>query len=178
MVITPKPHSSRSGAFFAQKGAQMTTKYEKMFDDFAKKNDKVAKRRKAKMDKAIAEGDWDELLRLFDQVDENYSRKLRYHGQLSLNFPVGTFGYHAEMMDFVNDNSYRPDFELDKSMVWEAFETLPEVEQTIIIERVIKNQSYIKIGKLVGMSDKTVKKHLLKSLKTLSVLLEDFDLKL
>lgn len=103
---------------------------------------------------------------------------MRYHGQVSLNFPVGTFGQQAEMMDFVNDNSYRPDFELEKSMIQKALETLPEKEQTIIIESVLKKQSFVKIGKLVGMSDKTVKRHLLKSLKTLSVLLEDFDLKL
>lgn len=166
------------GLFFAQKGAQMTTNYEKLFEDFAKKNDKVAKRRKAKIDKAVADGDWDEVLRLFDQVDENYERKMRYHGQVSLNFPVGTFSQQAEMMDFVNDNSYRPDFELEKSMIQKALETLPEKEQTIIIESVLKKQSFVKIGKLVGMSDKTVKRHLLKSLKTLSVLLEDFDLKL
>ena len=156
----------------------MTTNYEKLFEDFAKKNDKVAKRRKAKIDKAVADGDWDEVLRLFDQVDENYERKMRYHGQVSLNFPVGTFSQQAEMMDFVNDNSYRPDFELEKSMIQKALETLPEKEQTIIIESVLKKQSFVKIGKLVGMSDKTVKRHLLKSLKTLSVLLEDFDLKL
>ncbi|AFW90765.1 hypothetical protein uc509_0062 [Lactococcus cremoris subsp. cremoris UC509.9] len=141
---------------------------------------KVEDKRDELIDKAAKRGDWDEVLRLLDQPLANAERKDRAYGLLSLNWNIGTAdNLRIELGDEISDSSLNPLESLVQSELQEeqanpftAIQTFDEVEQHILLGRLLDNKPFSKLSKEVNMSDKTVKSHFQKDLELLKSLLK------
>lgn len=141
---------------------------------------KVEDKRDELIDKAAKRGDWDEVLRLLDQPLANAERKDRAYGLLSLNWNIGTAdNLRIELGDEISDSSLNPLESLVQSELQEeqanpftAIQTFDEVEQHILLGRLLDNKPFSKLSKEVNMSDKTVKSHFQKGLELLKSLLK------
>ena len=143
-------------------------------------SNKVEDRRDELIKRASKRGDWDEVLRLLDQPLANAERKDRAYGLLSLHWNIGTAdNLRIELWDEISDSSLNPLESLIQSELQEeqvnpfaAIQTFDEVEQHILLGRLLDNKPFSKLSKEVNMSDKTVKSHFQKDLELLKSLLK------
>ncbi|MDT2860871.1 hypothetical protein [Lactococcus lactis] len=141
---------------------------------------KVEDKRDELIEKAAKRDDWDEVLRLLDQPLANVERKDRAYGLLSLHWNIGTAdNLQIELGDEISDSSLNPlesliQSELKKEQVnpFTAIQTFDEVEQHMLLGRLLDNKPFSKLSKEVNMSDKTVKSHFQKDLELLKSLLK------
>ncbi|CDG05798.1 sigma-70 family RNA polymerase sigma factor [Lactococcus lactis] len=125
-------------------------------------------------------GKWDEVLRLLDQPLANAERKDRAHGLLSLQWNIGTAdNLQIELGDEISDSSLNPletliQNELQEEQVnpFTPIQTFDEVEQHILLGRLLDKKSFSQLSKEVNMSDKTVKSHFESDLELLKSLLK------
>lgn len=136
---------------------------------------KVDEKREEKIKQAVENNDWEEVSHLLNQPLANAERRDRAYGLLSLNKNMGK-GQPIEFGNFIPDKIMNPLDTLinreERPNVYDALQTLDDIDQQIIEDYVLENKSYSKIAKETGLSDKTVKKRLLLALKSLKTLLE------
>lgn len=143
-------------------------------------SNKVEDKRDEWIEQAAKHGDWDEVLRLLDQPLANAERKDRAYGLLSLHWNIGTAdNLRIELGDEIYDSSLNPLESLIQSELQEeqvnpctAIQTFDEVEQHILLGRLLDKKSFSKLSKEVKMSDKTVKSHFESDLEILKSLLK------
>ncbi|WP_416183306.1 MAG: Sigma-70 family RNA polymerase sigma factor [Pseudolactococcus raffinolactis] len=143
-------------------------------------SDKVEDKRDEWIERASKRGDWDEVLRLLDQPLANAERKDRAYGLLSLHWNIGTAdNLRIELGDEISDSTLNPLESLIQSELQEeqvnpftAIQTFDEVEQHILLVRLLDKKSFSKLSKEVKMSDKTVKSHFEYDLELLKSLLK------
>ncbi|MDN5439372.1 MAG: hypothetical protein L0J47_09890 [Lactococcus lactis] len=141
---------------------------------------KVEDKRDELIEKGEKRDDWDEVLRLLDQPFANAERKDRAYGLLSLHWNIGTAdNLQIELGDEISDYSLNLlesliQSELKKEQVnpFTAIQTFDEVEQHILLGRLLDNKPFSKLSKEVNMSDKIVKSHFQKDLELLKSLLK------
>ena len=141
---------------------------------------KVEDNRDELIEQAAKLGDWDEVLRLLNQPLANAERKDRAYGLLSINWNIGTDdNLPIELGDEISDSALNPlevllQSESKKEQInpFTAIQTFDEVEQHILLGRLLDKKSFSKLSKEVKMSDKTVKSHLKKDLELLKSLLK------
>ena len=141
---------------------------------------KVEDKRDELIEKAAKRDEWDEVLRLLDHPLANAERKDRAYGLLSLHWNIGTAdNLQIELGDEISDSSLNPLESLIQSELQEeqanpftAIQTFDEVEQHILLGRLLDNNPFSKLSKEVNMSDKTVKSHFQKDLELLKSLLK------
>lgn len=141
---------------------------------------KVEDKRDELIEKGEKRDDWDEVLRLLDQPFANAERKDRAYGLLSLHWNIGTAdNLQIELGDEISDYSLNLlesliQSELKKEQVnpFTAIQTFDEVEQHILLGRLLDNKTFSKLSKEVNMSDKIVKSHFQKDLELLKSLLK------
>lgn len=144
---------------------------------------KVAQKREEKIKAAAAKGDWTEVKRLLQQAFNNQERKNRRYGLLSLNYTYeigdGDSGDKVvELMDFLPSPEPTPEEIIIVKEIhyklYNAISQLPEVDQQILYEYFFEGKNYSQISKIIPLSDKTVKRHLEKSLIVLHEKLQEF----
>lgn len=143
-------------------------------------NNKVEDKRDEWIEQASKRGDWDEVLRLLDQPLSNAERKDRAYGLLSLHWNIGTAdNLRIELGDEISDSSLNPLDSLIQSELQEeqvnpftAIQIFDEVEQHILLGRLLDKKSFSQLSKEVKMSDKTVKSHFKSDLELLKSLLK------
>ncbi|MDT2868951.1 hypothetical protein [Lactococcus lactis] len=99
---------------------------------------------------------------------------------MSLHWNIGTAdNLQIELGDEISDSSLNPlesliQSELKKEQVnpFTAIQTFDEVEQHILLGRLLDNKPFSKLSKEVNMSDKIVKSHFQKDLELLKSLLK------
>ncbi len=141
---------------------------------------KVEDKRDELIEKGEKRDDWDEVLRLLDQPFANAERKDRAYGLLSLHWNIGTAdNLQIELGDEISDYSLNLlesliQSEPKKEQVnpFTAIQTFDEVEQHILLGRLLDNKPFSKLSKEVNMSDKIVKSHFQKDLELLKSLLK------
>ena len=108
---------------------------------------------------------WHKLDYLLDQASENQNRQSRKYGLLRLDYE---YGNGSELGDFLSDTTLTPlDYVLKEEEIVslvEALMSLSEIDRTIVIEKCLYKTANSKLAKYLGLSDKTVKSHLDKSL--------------
>jgi DNA-directed RNA polymerase specialized sigma24 family protein len=140
---------------------------------------KVEDKRDDLIEQAAKHEDWDEVLRLLDQPLDNLERKDRAYGLLSTNWKIGTTdNLKIELEDTIPDSSLDPletllqiEAQTEQINPFIAIQTFDEVEQQILLGRLLDKKPYSKLSKEVKMNDKTVKSHFMKDLERLKSLL-------
>lgn len=133
---------------------------------------KVEDKRNEAIDQAALLQNWDEVLRLLAQPLSNAERQDREYGLLSTNWIISTrTGSYNELEQLLADNSLNPEETLIKREEYRnpflAIQKLSDIDQKILIGRVIEEKSFSQLSNEVGLSDKTVKSHFMKSLEVL-----------
>uniref|UniRef100_UPI003F69246E sigma factor-like helix-turn-helix DNA-binding protein n=1 Tax=Streptococcus pluranimalium TaxID=82348 RepID=UPI003F69246E len=123
-------------------------------------NGKVTQKREKAIQRAAAEGNWGEVLRLLDQPFLNSLRRDRKYGLSSLNSK--NEGGSGELLDTISDNQNPLTLliqeEESKSYTLSLCE-LKDIEREIFLERTEYGWSFSKLAKMHNISDKTAKKH-------------------
>ena len=136
---------------------------------------RVSERREQKIQQAVAQGNWKEVLHLLDQPFENRLRKDRYYQLGSIEFQVSEKSTLAdiELVDYddaVNILARVEQIEaIDKLLA-----TLDEIDQRIFELRAIEMESFRQISQEISLSDKTVKRRYEKTVGWLQQELTDF----
>lgn len=136
---------------------------------------RVSERREQKIQQAVAQGNWEEVLHLLDQPFENSLRKDRYYQLGSIEFQVSEKSTLAdiELVDYddaVNILARVEQIEaIDKLLA-----TLDEIDQRIFELRAIEMESFRQISQEISLSDKTVKRRYEKTVGWLQQELTDF----
>ena len=123
-------------------------------------NNVVEKRRDVRIQRAKELGDWDEVLRQLDLIEENLERKDRSYGLCSLN-SVDPFGT-GELLQTITDNQDPLTILIQKEeseRLYQALGELIDIERTILLERVFNKYSFSKLARMYGTSDKTAKRY-------------------
>lgn len=136
---------------------------------------RVSERREQKIQQAVAQGNWKEVLHLLYQPFENSLRKDRYYQLGSIEFQVSEKSTLAdiELVDYddaVNILARVEQIEaIDKLLA-----TLDEIDQRIFELRAIEMESFRQISQEISLSDKTVKRRYEKTVGWLQQELTDF----
>ncbi|MCO6533165.1 sigma factor-like helix-turn-helix DNA-binding protein [Lactobacillus sp.] len=136
----------------------------------------LEKLKKADFEKNITESKRLEKLinHLLDQVQVNQERKNRKYGLLSLDYQ---YNEENSFISSVPNNLLSPLEQVIASeevrIIFEAVLSLSEIDRTIVIEHYLYNASYRLLSKKLGISDKTVKKHLIKATEVLKCKLKE-----
>lgn len=127
----------------------------------------VKSKREANIQIAYKNGDWDTISKLLNQSYENARRKDRYYQVLSLNYPnINSQGQISELENFIASSTLTPieclllkerQIEVNK-----ALSLLSKTDYEMIIGFYLDHKSYSQISREVGISDKTVKKRIIK----------------
>lgn len=138
----------------------------------------VKSKRKANIQIAYKNGDWDTISKLLNQSYENARRKDRYYQVLSLNYPnINSQGQISELENFIASSTLTPieclllkerQIEVNK-----ALSLLSKTDYEMIIGFYLDHKSYSQISREVGISDKTVKKRIIKATTFLKQSLEN-----
>ena len=138
----------------------------------------VKSKREANIQIAYKNGDWDTISKLLNQSYENARRKDRYYQVLSLNYPnINSQGQISELENFIASSTLTPieclllkerQIEVNK-----ALSLLSKTDYEIIIGFYLDHKSYSQISREVGISDKTVKKRIIKATTFLKQSLEN-----
>lgn len=101
---------------------------------------------------------------LLDQVLINQERKNRRYGLLSLDYQ---YNKENRFISSIPNNLLSPLEQVianeEVSIIYEAILSLSEIDRTIVIEHYLYNASYRLLSERLGISDKTVKQHLIKA---------------
>ena len=132
----------------------------------------VKSKREANIQIAYKNGDWDTISKLLNQSYENARRKDRYYQVLSLNYPnINSQGQISELENFIASSTLTPieclllkerQIEVNK-----ALSLLSKTDYEMIIGFYLDHKSYSQI------SDKTVKKRIIKATTFLKQSLEN-----
>lgn len=127
----------------------------------------VESKREANIQIAYKNGHWDTISKLLNQPYENTRRKDRYYQVLSLNYPnINSQGQISELENFIASSTLTPieclllkerQIEVNK-----ALSLLSKTDYEMIIGFYLDHKSYSQISREVGISDKTVKKRIIK----------------
>ncbi|MDU4449114.1 RNA polymerase sigma factor [Staphylococcus sp. HMSC074F11] len=127
----------------------------------------VESKREANIQIAYKNGNWDTISELLNQPYENTRRKDRYYQVLSLNYPnINSQGQISELENFIASSTLTPieclllkerQIEVNK-----ALSLLSKTDYEMIIGFYLDHKSYSQISREVGISDKTVKKRIIK----------------
>lgn len=138
----------------------------------------VESKREANIQIAYKNGHWDTISKLLNQSYENARRKDRYYQVLSLNYPnINSQGQISELENFIASFTLTPieclllkerQIEVNK-----ALSLLSKTDYEMIIGFYLDHKSYSQISREVGISDKTVKKRIIKSTTFLKQSLEN-----
>lgn len=138
----------------------------------------VESKREANIQIAYKNGNWDTISELLNQPYENARRKDRYYQVLSLNYPnINSQGQISELENFIASSTLTPieclllkerQIEVNK-----ALSLLSKTDYEMIIDFYLDHKSYSQISREVGISDKTVKKRIIKSTTFLKQSLEN-----
>lgn len=138
----------------------------------------VKSKREANIQIAYKNGDWDTISKLLNQSYENARRKDRYYQVLSLNYPnINSQGQISELENFIASSTLTPieclllkerQIEVNK-----ALSLLSKTDYEMIIGFYLDHKSYSQISREVGISDKTVKKRIIKATTFLKQFLEN-----
>ncbi|MFI8628632.1 RNA polymerase sigma factor [Staphylococcus capitis] len=138
----------------------------------------VESKREANIQIAYKNGHWDTISKLLNQSYENARRKDRYYQVLSLNYPnINSQGQISELENFIASSTLTPieclllkerQIEVNK-----ALSLLSKTDYEMIIGFYLDHKSYSQISREVGISDKTVKKRIIKSTTFLKQSLEN-----
>jgi RNA polymerase sigma factor (sigma-70 family) len=138
----------------------------------------VKVKREANIQIAYKNGDWDTISKLLNQSYENARRKDRYYQVLSLNYPnINSQGQISELENFIASSTLTPieclllkerQIEVNK-----ALSLLSKTDYEMIIGFYLDHKSYSQISREVGISDKTVKKRIIKATTFLKQSLEN-----
>ncbi|MBM6336697.1 sigma-70 family RNA polymerase sigma factor [Staphylococcus epidermidis] len=138
----------------------------------------VKSKREANIQIAYKNGDWDTISKLLNQSYENARRKDRYYQVLSLNYPnINSQGQISELENFIASSTLTPieclllkerQIEVNK-----ALSLLSKTDYEMIIDFYLDHKSYSQISREVGISDKTVKKRIIKATTFLKQSLEN-----
>ncbi len=136
----------------------------------------LEKLRKADFEKNITESKRLKRLinHLLDQVQINQERKNRKYGLLSLDYQ---YNEENRFISSISNNLLSPLEQIianeEARIIFEAVLSLSEIDRTIVIEHYLYNASYRLLSKRLGISDKTVKKHLIKATVVLKCKLKE-----
>lgn len=138
----------------------------------------VKSKREANIQIAYKNGDWDTISKLLNQSYENARRKDRYYQVLSLNYlNINSQGQISELENFIASSTLTPieclllkerQIEVNK-----ALSLLSKTDYEMIIGFYLDHKSYSQISREVGISDKTVKKRIIKATTFLKQSLEN-----
>lgn len=138
----------------------------------------VESKREANIQIAYKNGHWDTISKLLNQSYENARRKDRYYQVFSLNYPnINSQGQISELENFIASSTLTPieclllkerQIEVNK-----ALSLLSKTDYEMIIGFYLDHKSYSQISREVGISDKTVKKRIIKSTTFLKQSLEN-----
>ncbi|MDT0758510.1 RNA polymerase sigma factor [Staphylococcus epidermidis] len=138
----------------------------------------VESKREANIQIAYKNGNWDTISELLNQPYENTRRKDRYYQVLSLNYPnINSQGQISELENFIASSTLTPieclllkerQIEVNK-----ALSLLSKTDYEMIIGFYLDHKSYSQISREVGISDKTVKKRIIKATTFLKQSLEN-----
>lgn len=136
---------------------------------------RVSERREQKIQQAVAQGNWEEVLHLLDQPFENSLRKDRYYQLGSLEFQVSEKSTLAdiELIDYDDTVNILARVELIEA-IDKLLATLDEIDQRIFELRAIGMESFRQISQEISLSDKTVKRRYEKTVGWLQQELTDF----
>lgn len=136
---------------------------------------RVSERREQKIQQAVAQGNWEEVLHLLDQPFENSLRKDRYYQLGSIEFQVSEKSTLAdiELVDYDDTVNILARVELIEA-IDKLLATLDEIDQRIFELRVIEMESFRQISQEISLSDKTVKRRYEKTVGWLQQELTDF----
>ncbi|HFI0562648.1 TPA: sigma-70 family RNA polymerase sigma factor [Streptococcus suis] len=139
---------------------------------------KIQQKRELKIQKAAENNDWDKVLHLLEQPFENFDRKSRQYGLLSLNYVYKTGdGDSKELGDILPFETTPLDSLCQQELIeamYAEIGKLPENKQMIIYGFHFEDKKYSHLAKEVGMSDKTVKKVHMEILALLREKLRDY----
>ena len=138
----------------------------------------VESKREANIQIAYKNGHWDTISKLLNQSYENARRKDRYYQVLSLNYPnINSQGQITELENFIASSTLTPiECLLLKELqieVNKALSLLSKTDYEMIIGFYLDHKSYSQISREVGISDKTVKKRIIKATTFLKQSLEN-----
>ncbi|RQX29532.1 sigma-70 family RNA polymerase sigma factor [Staphylococcus warneri] len=138
----------------------------------------VESKREANIQIAYKNGNWDTISKLLNQSYENALRKDRYYQVLSLNYPnINLQGQTSELENFIASSTLTPiEYLLLKERqieVNKALSLLSKTDYEMIIGFYLDHKSYSQISREVGISDKTVKKRIIKATTFLKQSLEN-----
>ncbi|MGX0617164.1 RNA polymerase sigma factor (sigma-70 family) [Staphylococcus hominis] len=138
----------------------------------------VESKREANIQIAYKNGNWDTISELLNQPYENTRRKDRYYQVLSLNYlNINSQGQISELENFIASSTLTPieclllkerQIEVNK-----ALSLLSKTDYEMIIGFYLDHKSYSQISREVGISDKTVKKRIIKATTFLKQSLEN-----
>lgn len=138
----------------------------------------VESKREANIQIAYKNGNWDTISELLNQPYENTRRKDRYYQVLSLNYlNINSQGQISELENFIASSTLTPieclllkerQIEVNK-----ALSLLSKTDYEMIIDFYLDHKSYSQISREVGISDKTVKKRIIKATTFLKQSLEN-----
>lgn len=138
----------------------------------------VTDKRNKKIDEAVSNNDWNEVLRLMDQPLQNAERRDRYHSKQSLDKNISKNARRAELYEIITNVPSSETQLLEKELIMHcdsALQQLSFVDRTIVLGRIAeKPLSFVELGRQVGLTDKTVKSHYLKALEQLEEYLSDY----
>lgn len=136
---------------------------------------RVSERREQKIQQAVAQGNWEEVLHLLDQPFENSLRKDRYYQLGSIEFQVSEKSTLAdiELVDYDDAVNILARVELIEA-IDKLLATLDEIDQRIFELRAIEMESFRQISQEISLSDKIVKRRYEKTVGWLQQELTDF----
>jgi len=136
---------------------------------------RVSERREQKIQQAVAQGNWEEVLHLLDQPFENSLRKDRYYQLGSIEFQVSKKSTLAdiELVDYDDAVNILARVELIEA-IYKLLATLDEIDQRIFELRAIEMESFRQISQEISLSDKIVKRRYEKTVGWLQQELTDF----
>lgn len=115
---------------------------------------RVSERREQKIQQAVAQGNWEEVLHLLDQPFENSLRKDRYYQLGSIEFQVSEKSTLAdiELVDYDDTVNILARVELIEA-IDKLLATLDEIDQRIFELRAIEMESFRQISQEISLSD-------------------------
>lgn len=115
---------------------------------------RVSERREQKIQQAVAQGSWEEVLHLLDQPFENSLRKDRYYQLGSLEFQVNEKSTLAdiELVDYDDAVNILARVELIEA-IDKLLATLDKIDQRIFELRAIEMKPFRQISQEVSLSD-------------------------
>ncbi|MCE2153875.1 RNA polymerase sigma factor [Streptococcus thermophilus] len=136
---------------------------------------RVSERREQKIQQAVAQGNWKEVLHLLDQPLENSLRKDRYYQLGSIEFQVSEKSTLAdiELVDYDDAVNILARVEQIEA-INKLLATLDEIDQRIFELRAIEMESFRQISQEISLSDKAVKRRYEKTVGWLQQELTDF----